>query len=307
MNTRITTGMTQRSVLADLNSLSNQLARTQSKAASGKQITRASDDPFGTGRAMALRSSLSANQTYQGNVQDAQGWQDATEAALGDITKYVNRAHDLLVEGSTDSADGVDRKALAAEIDEIINGVKETANADYGGRFVLSGTKTDTAPYKVGADDTYQGNDAGLDPTQPGVLREIGPGVTMSINTVGREILGNGVSGDGGLLSRLRDIATHLRNDDTASLGGADIDAMKDSLNQLLGVRARNGAQTNRLDAAASRLQDLEQATTEQLSDVEDADIAKTLIDFNSQSAAYQAALRAGASLVQSSLMDFLR
>jgi len=307
MNTRITTGMTQRSVLADLNSLSNQLARTQSKAASGKQITRASDDPFGTGRAMALRSSLSTNQTYQSNVQDAQGWQDATEAALGSITQYVNRAHDLLVEGATDSTDGVDRKAIAAEIDEIINGVKETANADYGGRYVLSGTKTDTPPYKMGSDDTYQGNDAGLDPTQPGVLREIGPGVTMSINTVGREVLGNGVSGDGGLLSRLRDIATHLRNDDTASLGGSDIDAMKDSLNQLLGVRARNGAQTNRLDAAGSRLQDLEQATTEQLSDVEDADIAKTLIDFNSQSAAYQAALRAGASLVQSSLMDFLR
>jgi len=43
-----------------------------------------------------------------------------------------------------------------------------------------------------------------------------------------------------------------------------------------------------------------------QLSDTEDADIAKTLIDLNSQTAAYQAALRAGANLVQSSLMDFL-
>ena len=39
----------------------------------------------------------------------------------------------------------------------------------------------------------------------------------------------------------------------------------------------------------------------------EDADIAKTMIDFNSQSAAYQASLRAGASIVQASLMDFLR
>ena len=46
---------------------------------------------------------------------------------------------------------------------------------------------------------------------------------------------------------------------------------------------------------------------TEQLSNTEDADIAKTMIDFNSQSAAYQAALRAGANIVQSSLMDFLR
>jgi len=55
------------------------------------------------------------------------------------------------------------------------------------------------------------------------------------------------------------------------------------------------------------RLGQIEDATRSQLSDVEDADIAKTLIDFNSQQAAYQSALRAGASLVQTSLLDFLR
>jgi flagellar hook-associated protein 3 FlgL len=309
MYTRVTTGMTQRSVLSDLNTLSSRLAATQSKAASGKQITRPSDDPFGTGRAMALRASLATNQQYQGNVEDAQGWQNATEAALASITQYVNRAHDLLVQGGSDTTDPTDRKALASEIDEIINGVKETANADYAGRYVLSGTATNVPPYKVGADDTYYGDDAGLDPAVPGVLREIGPGVSMSINTVGREILGDGTGDPSGgqLLSQLRAISDHLKTDDGASLRTTDIDGLKNTLNTLLGVRARNGAQTNRLDAAASRLQDLEQATTEQLSNVEDADLSKTLIDFNSQSTAYQAALKAGANLVQQSLMDFLR
>jgi len=38
-----------------------------------------------------------------------------------------------------------------------------------------------------------------------------------------------------------------------------------------------------------------------------DTDIAKTLIELSSQTAAYQAALRSGANIVQSSLMDFLR
>jgi flagellar hook-associated protein 3 FlgL len=35
--------------------------------------------------------------------------------------------------------------------------------------------------------------------------------------------------------------------------------------------------------------------------------MARTLIDLNSQTAAYQAALKGGANIVQSSLMDFLR
>ena len=57
---------------------------------------------------------------------------------------------------------------------------------------MIRGTATSTAPYALGADDTYQGDEAGLDPAIPGVVREIGPGVTMSINTVAREILGDG-------------------------------------------------------------------------------------------------------------------
>ena len=79
------------------------------------------------------------------------------------------------------------------------------------------------------------------------------------------------------------------------------------NLDTLLEVRARNGARTNRLDSALSRLGEVEESTVKQLSLTEDADIAKTIIDFNSQQAAYQSALRAGASLVQASLLDFLR
>ena len=93
----------------------------------------------------------------------------------------------------------------------------------------MSGTATSVAPYKLGADDAYQGNEAGLDPAIPGVIREIGPGVTMSINTVAREILGDGraVPTDGKLLNALRDISDHLRANDGAALRGADMTALK--------------------------------------------------------------------------------
>ncbi len=86
MNTRITHAMTQRNVLADLNAVSNRLARTQSKIASNREIERPSDNPFGTTQAMALRQNLAATQQYQRNSEDAAGWQEATEGALDQIT-----------------------------------------------------------------------------------------------------------------------------------------------------------------------------------------------------------------------------
>ena len=179
MSNRITHGMMQRNVLADLNSVSARLSKTQQQIASNKEIERPSDDPFEASRAMALRQSLAATRQQSRNAQDAMGWQEATEQSLGQITDLVHRARELVVRGATDSADAQDRTAIAAELEQIIESVKQNANATYRGSYLFSGSKTDTPPYQQGAADAYAGDEAGLDPAVPGVLREIGPGVTV--------------------------------------------------------------------------------------------------------------------------------
>ena len=302
MSNRITHGMMSRNVLADLNAVSTRLSKTQQKIASNKEISRPSDDPFEASRAMALRQSLAATRQQQRNAEDA------TEQSLGQITDLVHRARELVVRGATDSSDAQDRVSIATELEQIIESVKQNANATYRGSYLFAGSKTETVPYQQGAVDAYAGDEAGLDPLIPGVLREIGPGVTMPINTVAREFLGDGqAAGDGKLLDTLRNAVDALRADDATTLRDAELGNLDTNLDTLLEVRARNGARTNRRDSALSRLSEVEESTVKQLSQTEDADIAKTLIDFNSQQAAYQSALRAGASLVQTSLLDFLR
>jgi flagellar hook-associated protein 3 FlgL len=314
MAMRITTSMVQRNILSDLNSISSKLTRTQMKSASGKEIMRPSDDPFGTAQAMALRQSLSANQQHQRNVEDAMGWQDATEQALMDITDSVEKVKSLLVQGASDSLDQTGRDAIASELEQIIEGIKMAANTSYRGSYLFAGTETSTRPYAatsnpyVPGDDAYQGDEAGWNPAVPGIIREIGPGVQMSINVVARQFLGDGQgSGDGKLLDVMRDAVGNLRSGNITALRASDMDRLEQNFDLLLGVRAENGAKTNRLEAALGRLTQLEESVTDQLSKTEDADIAETLIELNSQTAAYQAALRAGASIVQTSLMDFLR
>ena len=308
MSTRITTSMVQRNVLADLNSVSAKLTRLQMKSASGKEISRPSDDPFHASQAMAMRQSLEATRQHQRNVQDAMGWTDMTEDGLDDITSNVSLARDLLVQASSDTSDPTSRKAIAAEMEQLIEAIKQGAAKSYRGSYVFAGAETSARPYAAGADDTYHGDQGGFNPALAGIVREIGPGVTMTINTVGSEFLGGGqAAGDDKLLDVLRDAVDHLRAGDGPSLRGGDLARLDVNLDGVLEVRAANGARTNRLEAALTRLDEVEESTVKQLSRVEDADIAETLIALNSQTAAYQAALRAGASIVQSSLMDFLR
>ncbi len=269
MSTRITNSMVQHSVLADLNAVSGRLTRTQEKVASGKEITRPSDDPYAASRAVGLRATLDKTDQYLRNVEDGQGWQDASEQALDEITKFVETAKERVVQGGTDTLDQAGRNALKVQIDQIIGGIKQEANTNYQGRYLFSGVKTldepypDPAPAPHGADDYMGDSGSGL------ITRTIGPKVSVQINTRIDGVLGSGGT-DGKLLSTLRKTSGDLASANTTDLRGSDLSDLDKHLNDL------------------------------------DADIAKTLIDFNSQSAAYQAALKAGANIIQPSLMDFL-
>lgn len=295
--TRITTQMVSRNVLADLNATAARLDRTRAKASSGKEITRPSDDPFGAARALKLRESLAGTEQHKRNAQDAMGWQDATESALDGMTQIVHRVRELAVQGSTDTASAAARAAIAIEVGHLAESLKEQANADYAGRHVFGGTATTAPPYTAGSDDRYRGDD-GL------IARELGPGVSIALNLTGRSVLGADADG---LLADIRRIEAQLRADDGAGLRATALTSLDDGLDSLSSVRAANGASTDRVEAAMSRLSQYAETTTRQLSETEDADFAQTMIDLNSQQAAYQAALKAGANIVQSSLMDFLR
>jgi flagellar hook-associated protein 3 FlgL len=304
MSMRITTGMVAATTLRDLTQDFSNLSSLQSKLASGKQITKPSDDPYGTSRALQLSGDLDGIQQYQRNVSDGTSWLSTSDTALGKISDVLQRARELLVQAGNDSAGSQSRAAIADEFDQLTESVKQEANAQYAGQYIFSGTATKTPPYVLGGSDAYQG-DAGT------VTRAIGPQVQVPINSDISSLLGNGqAAADGKLLDTLRTIAVDLRNPNQTTGGnnlrGADLQRLDASMDTLNALRADVGANANRFALADARLQAIEGNTTKQLSDVQDADVAKTITDYSTQQAAYNAALRAGANIVQSSLLDFL-
>ena len=290
---RVTADMSQRHVLADLRRVQERLATAQSQVAGGKRIEKPSDDPLGAERAMRLNDQLESTGAYRTAVDESRSWLDATDSALSSLSEVVQHVRELTLQAANGSTSDAGRQSIKAQIDQLTEEAKHTLNSAYDGRYIFSGTATDTAPYSAATGDAYQG-DAGA------VVRQIGPGVSVQVNITGDDVLS-------GLLPTLRTLSAHLAANDTASLGTGDLQAIDAAFDNLTAKRAQVGAITNCVDAAGQRLDDVYDVASAFLSKTEDADLPQALTDLSAQQNALQAALRGGATLIQQSLMDFLR
>ncbi len=302
---RITNQMAAQTTLAGIESALDRLDTTQQELSSGKSINQPSDNPSGTALTLQLNNDLSNLTSYNNNVTDGTGWTTAQTSALSDITNAVQRVQELVQEAANGSENQQDMSSAADEVNQLIDEIKQDANTQYDGQYVFSGSATTTQPYQSGSNDTYAGN-------SNSVSRQIGPGTSLTVSADLSGVLGNGQTvsgqpaGDGQLLNTLRNVVDDMQSGNTGSLSGTDLTDLGNNLNSLLGLSADVGSTTDRLQMASSRIESLQNSATDTLSNTQDADMAQTEINFSTQQAALTAALQAGASIVQESLMNFL-
>lgn len=303
MTGRITNAMLSASTLRDVNASLAAMQRTSSEISSGRTILEPSDNPYGASRAIDLQSQLDGLGTYAKSTEDGIAWANGSESAMANMGEAVQRVRTLIVQASNGTLNPGDLKNIAAQVKQLTESIKQAANTQYAGQYVFAGALTTTRPYAQGESDEYQGDEGTI-------ARSIGPGASVAINSNISSLLGNGQeSKDGRLLDALRTITQHL-NEGTpeakAALNSSDLKALDANAETLSGLQAANGSTSAQLHTAKNRIESLQGSITAALSSTEDADFAKTSIAYSNERAAYEAALRAGASIVQESLLNFL-
>ncbi len=287
-------------VLDDLQRVSAHLQATQRKLSTGKEINQVEDDPVAAGRAMFLRSQVSDVRQYQKNINEALGFQDASESSMSAVQDIMKRAKELVVQAGNGTLDQTGLNNIAAEIKQLVEAARQSMNGTYAGRYLFSGTATLTPPFPAPA-LTYAG-DANT------MQRVIGQGEQVDLNLRGWEAFSVPPTASGqNVLQLLDKVATDLQAGNRAALGGPDLQGVDAMLDQLSASRAQVGPRVNRLETQQTRLKDLELNVEDLLSKTEDADMAKAMVDFSMQQSIYQSALQSGARVLQPSLLDFLR
>ncbi len=135
------------------------------------------------------------------------------------------------------------------------------------------------------------------DPNRSLIVEEISGGKTAKAM---------GLFGSADLIGTVMTLLNALENNDQKGTGLL-LEHIDNSLQQLLNQRATVAARSLRLESTHSRLVSQDLNYTKLLSDVEDADLTKLLTDLATFENNYQAALMAGAKIVQPSLLDFMR
>ncbi|MCM3567022.1 flagellar hook-associated protein FlgL [Neobacillus mesonae] len=302
MSNRVTQSMLNQNFLFNLNKSNKAMENYQNQFSSGKKINKPSDDPVIAVRSMYYRSSLNEIGQFKKNADDGMSWMTATDEALDEVTSVLQRVRELTVEGLNGTNDESSRSAIAAEIDQLKEHLGEISNTQMAGRYLFAGTDVKNPPYRT---DPAAANStkAFRNNNNEKLELQVGQNNQVQINVLGKNVFNN--DGNGGIFKVLSDIAADFNSQSPTS--DNHLDKLDAQLDNLLKERSELGARMNRMELSMSRIDGLELSTTTMLSNEEDADLSKVIIDLKEQENVQRAALSVGARIIQPSLVDFLR
>lgn len=289
---RLTNLMMMRNTMRNLNDNTNRLDRLNNELSTGKKISVPSDDPVNTLRSMQLNSVLAENEQYGKNIGQAKDWLETTDQSLDKVVTTLNRVRDLTVYGSSDNLNQSQRDALSDELLQLREHLVQVANTSMGGRYIFSGYKTTTKPYEDW-NQPYQGDGQVLSV-------EIGKGVGVNYSVPGDEIFADA-------FTAITNLISDMSTGNTTDMSQNDIGEVQSCLDNVLTIRAGIGAKVKRLELADSRFEEAKVEYTKHISDLEDVDIAETIMNLKMQENVYRASLAVNARILQPSLMDFMR
>lgn len=155
---RITNKIMQNNSLNNVNYNKILMDKYNTQMATQKKINRPSDDPVVAIRALRLRSNVTeVTQYYSKNIPDAESWLSVTEGALDNVVDVITNMYSQCTKGSSGELTSDDREIILESLKALRDEVYATGDADYAGRYVFTGYRTDTSlMFPASTEKTYE-------------------------------------------------------------------------------------------------------------------------------------------------------
>lgn len=307
---RISTQTLFESGANQLGSLQSNLAKTQQQIASGRRILNPSDDPIGAARALEISQSQSINTQFGANRQQAMGALTGVDATLSSVTALMQEVQTTIVAAGNGGLSDTERGFQATELKGRFEALLGLANSkDAQGNFQFSGYQSNTPAFiQTVTGALYQG-DMGQQALQVETTRQ------MAVGNPGQSVFQGGAPGGAAdTFKTLTDLISLLNTPVVTPTDKANLDAglatagnnMKQSLDNVLTIRASVGSRLQELDALNEFGTDRSLQYSQLLSEIQDLDYTQALTKLAQQQFTFEAAQRSFSIVSKLSLFNFL-
>ncbi|SER83212.1 flagellar hook-associated protein 3 [Lachnobacterium bovis] len=140
---RVTDNMIMNKTKYNINLNKVSVDKLNSQMTTQQKIEKASEDPVIAMRSLRLSTDLShMTQFVDNNIPDVESWIDVTKTSLMNMNKVLTDIRQKCVAGAHDTLQPEDRNTIWKELTALSEQVYAEGNADYAGRTVFTGFRT---------------------------------------------------------------------------------------------------------------------------------------------------------------------
>lgn len=260
MGTVVNTNTLALTSYRNLSTVSRNQGKASARLSSGKKINNAADDAAGLAISEKMTSQIRGLDMAYKNSQDSISMLQTTEGNVAEINNMVQRIRELAVQSANDTNTTEDRNKLQTEVNQLIDEIDNMADRAEFNELKLN---TDaTRSFHIGANKD-QVIKFDFEKIKASDLKGSGTDSIASLKSTG--------------------ITSQVNAEKAISIASA-------ALKQITTYRAKIGATENRLEYTANNLQVTSENLSAARSRIEDADMAKEMMNMTQNNVLSQAA-----------------
>jgi flagellar hook-associated protein 3 FlgL len=288
--------------LANFADTSQKIQDTQSRISSGKNLLRASDDPVAAANISVAKDKLKDLSQFDKNIDKATGRLELCEISMTEMQNICTRIYELSLMSANDTYNATDRQTVKAEILSLKEMMIALANTkDMNGDAIFAGYKSNIIPFVADESGTVAFNGSQgksmvqISETQKTATSINGSDAFMRVPT------DNGYKD---IFSIVDDLTQAL---DANTVNKTAVNDIQDATDHFGIKMTEIGSLINISDQQKSVIEKRIQGVTEDLSKMEDADLAQLVSTLQDLLLTRDASQQSFALIGQKSLFDYIR
>ena len=283
-------------LLTVMNNHSSEMSKSIQRVSTGKKIITSRDDAAGKAISERMQSQIRSLDQSQENTQSANSLLKVADAAITSIVDVLTQMRTKALEGASDALSSEDRGLLAMEIKQLRQQIDASALVTQNGRYLLNGdfgTIEEAVTYDTDGDASKLHMSDFSWTGDNSMVFHLGPDrhdeLQMHLMNMTSEQL-------------FKDVTIDVSSVEASQKTAEDLNR---SLTRALYQQAEIGSVQERLEFTSDNLQSVTDNTTEALSVIQDADMAKEMTAYVKNNVLLQAT-QSMLAQANSSLSNFL-